>query len=63
MLACLERIRESPQLYARYKDDYRRASVRRFPYAIYYELDEGVVVVYAVFHESQDPAKLDQRLP
>jgi plasmid stabilization system protein ParE len=63
VLACLDRIRESPQLFARYKDEYRRASVQRFPYGIYYEFENGVVVVAAVFHESQDPAKLDQRLP
>ncbi|HEX5105804.1 MAG TPA: type II toxin-antitoxin system RelE/ParE family toxin [Pirellulaceae bacterium] len=61
-LACLDRIRESPKLYARYKEEYRRASVRRFPYGIYYEFENGVVVVYAVFHESQDPVKLDRRL-
>jgi plasmid stabilization system protein ParE len=44
-------------------ETYRRALVRRFPYAIFYEHAGDVVTVYSVFHTSQDPAKWRQRLP
>jgi plasmid stabilization system protein ParE len=60
---CIERIRQNPQLYARIKNDYRRAPVDRFPYAIYYEHVADAVVIYAIFHASRDPAKLDRQLP
>jgi len=61
--ACLEQIRQSPQMYARLRKDYRQALVKRFPFAIYYEFASNVVTVYSIFHCSQDPAKLDERLP
>ena len=60
--ACMERIRESPEMYARVKKNYRQVRVHRFPYALYYEFADEVATVYTVFHCSQDPAKLDQRL-
>jgi hypothetical protein len=60
--ACLERIRRNPESYPRLKKDYRQAIVKRFPFAIYYEFSSSVVTVYSIFHCSQDPAKLDERL-
>jgi plasmid stabilization system protein ParE len=42
--------------------DYRRCLLRRFPYAVYYEVEESRVTVYAVFHTSRDPEKWRQRL-
>ncbi|MDX1946049.1 MAG: type II toxin-antitoxin system RelE/ParE family toxin [Pirellulaceae bacterium] len=60
--ACLERIRHSPEMYARIKNNYRQALVRRFPYAIYYEFDGELITVYAVFHGSRDPKTLNRRL-
>jgi hypothetical protein len=41
---------------------YRRALIRRFPFASFYEYAESVVTVYAVFHTSRDPGKWRQRL-
>jgi len=61
--ASMERIRESPETYARIKKDYRLVMVHRFPYALYYEFVGDVATVYTLFHCSQDPAKLDRRLP
>jgi plasmid stabilization system protein ParE len=42
--------------------DFRRAPVRRFPYEIFYEIDDETIKIYAVFHCSQDPYKWRQRL-
>lgn len=41
---------------------YRRAVVRRFPYVIFYDVEPERIVVYAVFHCSQDPSKWKARL-
>lgn len=63
--ASLLSIRRNPKLYAIAHETYRRALVRRFPYAIFYEYEERQkkVVIYAVFHCSQDPEKWRSRLP
>jgi toxin ParE1/3/4 len=61
--ACLELIRRAPNLYAPIHEQYRRALVRRFPYAIFYESADGSATIYAVFHTARDPQKWRQRLP
>ena len=44
-------------------ENYRRGLVRRFPYAVFYEYEEGTVTVYDIFHTSRNPHKWRQRLP
>jgi plasmid stabilization system protein ParE len=61
--ACLERIRRQPEMYAVVHETYRRALIRRFPFAIFYEYAGAVVTVYAVFHTSRDAEKWRERLP
>ena len=61
--ASIELIRRHPELYAKVHEDYRRALVRRFPYAIFYEFADGTVTLYCVFHTSRDPNKWRERLP
>ncbi len=61
--ACLEGIRRQPQMYPLVHEMYRRALIRRFPFAIFYEYAEAKVTVYAVFHTSRDAEKWRQRLP
>jgi plasmid stabilization system protein ParE len=38
--ASMERIRRQPAIYARVHEEYRRALIRRFPYAIFFECAE-----------------------
>jgi plasmid stabilization system protein ParE len=61
--ACVERIRRQPLIYPVVHEAYRRALMRRFPYAIFFESAETTVTVYAVFHTSRDPERWRQRLP
>lgn len=61
--ACLERIRRQPESYATVHEMYRRALIRRFPYAVFYETAELTVIVYSVFHTARNPEKWRQRLP
>jgi plasmid stabilization system protein ParE len=61
--ACIEAIRRTPEIHAVVYENYRRALVRRFPYAVFYEYVGSAAAVYCVFHTSRDPAKWTQRLP
>ncbi|MHC1765410.1 MAG: type II toxin-antitoxin system RelE/ParE family toxin [Verrucomicrobiia bacterium] len=65
-LACLEAtyalIAEHPEHFPFRFDSFRRALVRRFPYAAYFEHDELTVIVHCVFHCARDPARLARRL-
>jgi len=51
-----------PELYAKVHEEYRRALVRRFPYAIFYEYTGGKVFIYSIFHTSRNPKKWRNRL-
>jgi plasmid stabilization system protein ParE len=61
--ACLESIRRRPEMYPVVHEGYRRSLIRRFPCAVFYELSETAVTIYAVFHTSRDPNKWRRRLP
>jgi plasmid stabilization system protein ParE len=61
--ACIQRLCRSPELFAKVYEEYRRALIRRFPYAIFYEYSEKNVTVYCVFHTSQNRSKWRERLP
>ena len=56
-------IHRQPLLFARVHEEYRRALIRRFPYAVFFDCSEVAVTVYAVFHTSRDPGKWRERLP
>ena len=60
--ACMEGIRRQPLMYPVVQEAYRRALMRRFPYAVFFEYAETAVIVYAVFHTSRDPERWRERL-
>ncbi|PIQ45289.1 MAG: recombinase [Deltaproteobacteria bacterium CG12_big_fil_rev_8_21_14_0_65_43_10] len=60
--ACIQAICRMPELHPKVHEEYRRALVRRFPYAIFYEYAGGKVTVYCIFHTSRDPKKWHNRL-
>ncbi|PSB28198.1 recombinase [Stenomitos frigidus ULC18] len=61
--ACIHFIRRNPEMYLVVHESYRRATVRRFPYVVFYEHLDYTVIIYAVFHCSQNPKKWRERLP
>jgi plasmid stabilization system protein ParE len=63
--AVLLSIQRNPRIYPAVHESYHRALVRRFPFAIFFEIDpeRDRCVIYAVFHCSQDPKKWHERLP
>lgn len=60
--ACIETIIRRPQLYGTVHESYRRALVRRFPYAVFYEYSRGMATIYGVLHTSRDPDKWRRRI-
>lgn len=67
-LRCIEAslfsIQREPLIYPVVHETYRRALVRRFPFAIFFDIDDlgNHCIVYSVFHCSQDPEKWRGRL-
>ena len=63
--AALLSIQQSPLIYPVVHEAYRRMLVRRFPFAIFFEIDNAseCCIVYSVFHCSQSPEKWRKRLP
>jgi plasmid stabilization system protein ParE len=61
--ACIQKILRFPGSYPVVHEQYRRALLRKFPYAVFYEFTDDTVTVYAVFHTSRDPEKWKRRLP
>jgi plasmid stabilization system protein ParE len=57
----MERIRRMPELHAEMDNGVRRCLVRRFPYAIFYKVEEKRIVVIAVMHTSRDPKRWRDR--
>ena len=60
--ACVFMIQRHPRMFPVAVDDFRRALIRRFPYEIFYEPTDDGILIYSVFHCSQDPQKWRQRL-
>ncbi len=60
--ACIETIRRSPAMYPTVFRDFRRALLRRFPYAVFYEYESEVATVFGVLHTSRHPARWIRRV-
>ena len=57
----LSKIERNPSHYKIIYKKLRRISVRRFPYRILYLVQNGQVIVTAVFHARKDPKDWDSR--
>ena len=47
-------IRDHPKMFPLCFGPFRRALLRQFPYALYYEIENRVIVVGAVLHQHRD---------
>ena len=56
-----DRIVQDPFKYRDLESGIRRALLRRFPYAVYFDVESDVVVVLAVLHVSRDPEEWQRR--
>lgn len=56
--ASLLRICRAPTLYPVAFDDMRRCLIKKFPFGIFFVLEQDHIVVISVFHSRRDPKKL-----
>jgi len=61
VLAVTSTIAEMPRLYAILHRNTRRALMHRFPFGIYYQVDDAGIIVIAVMHGSRHPQKWKER--
>jgi plasmid stabilization system protein ParE len=61
-LDCVENsihnILQMPKLYPTQHADFRRVLVRRFPFSIFYSIENKGIIIHAVFDNRQDPERL-----
>lgn len=56
--AAVQRIRRNPLSQKIEFDAFRRILVRRFPYAVYYEHVDDLVIIFAVLHCGMNPRRI-----
>ena len=61
--ASLSKIGRNPMAYPKAYKQVRRALIRRFPYGIFYVVEDKRVVVIACFHAKRNPQSLSDREP
>ena len=55
-------IPRNPELYNIVHKDFRRRLLRRFPYAIYFRIEDQVVVISGLFHCARNPILIEDLL-
>ena len=60
--ACANEISWNPLLYPKVYQDFRRRLLRRFPYAIYFTLENEQVIVFGIFHCARNPQAINAEL-
>ena len=61
MLSIFETISENPNLFPIVHRDSHRALIHRFPFGIYYRIEEESIVVVAIMHGSRHPRRWQKR--
>ena len=53
--ASLQNIIDGPEIYQMRYSNFRGCPIRRFPFSIFYKIEENEIVVHSVFDNRQDP--------
>ena len=61
ILAILLIIAETPSLYPSVYRNTRRAIIHRFPFGVYYRVEDTTIVVIAIMHGSRNPRRWKSR--
>lgn len=56
------KISETPLIYPNVHRNTRRALIRRFPFGVYYQVQDSIIVVFAVMHGSRNPRNWKSRI-
>ena len=57
-----QRILDHPLGYQELRSGIRRALTRRFPYGVYFSIEEEIIVIIAVLSTARDPAEWQRRI-
>jgi toxin ParE1/3/4 len=60
--AALAAIQRSPQTFPKKRGQIRRALVRRFPYAVFFFIEDKVIHVIAILHAKRNPGVWRRRI-
>lgn len=60
--ACSGELPQNPLLYPKVYSDFRRRLLRRFPYAVYFMIEDDQVIVLGLFHCARDPHTIESLL-
>ncbi|MEW6273767.1 MAG: type II toxin-antitoxin system RelE/ParE family toxin [Bacillota bacterium] len=55
-------IQRNPLLYPKVHYEFRRSLLRRFPYAIYFRIEDNEIIVFGLFHCTRDPYAIKANL-
>ncbi|MGH8613689.1 MAG: type II toxin-antitoxin system RelE/ParE family toxin [Gammaproteobacteria bacterium] len=61
VVAIFATIAETPAMYPTVHRNTRRAVVHRFPFSVYYRVEDTEVVIVAAMHGSRDPRRWQSR--
>ena len=60
--ACANEIARNPLLYPKRYSEFHRRLLRRFPYALYYMIEDNKIIVFGLFHCARDPQAINLKL-
>ena len=60
--ATLQSIKRNPNRYPIVYKNFRRALIQRFPYSIFYFIENYSIIIIAVYHEKRNPENWKLRL-
>lgn len=55
-------ITRNPLLYPRVHSSFRRCLLRRFPYAVYFTIEDDQIIMFGLFHCARDPRTMRDQL-
>ena len=61
MLTMLSSIAETPLMYPDVHRNTRRAVIHRFPFSVYFRIENATIVVVAIMHGSRNPRRWKNR--
>lgn len=63
LMADIESLRIHAGVHALFFGGYHRLLAKRFPYSVYYRVEDGIVLIYAVLDNRRNPEWLRKKLP
>ncbi|MCW3162629.1 type II toxin-antitoxin system RelE/ParE family toxin [Chryseobacterium oryctis] len=58
----LEKISKNPEHYQKRYNEIRIAFTKKFPYGIYYTVEEKTIYIHAILHTKQNPQTAEKRI-